>query len=108
MIHGLPFRLANIDDLIEALDECGCVGTYDLVYIPPKQKALRIKADTAFCFINFKSPANAASFASRSKIDQKTVSVFRARTQGFAANLKSHLNQCGRIENESSIRIFPN
>lgn len=111
MLSAVPFKLTSVDVLIEALNECGFAGTYDLVYIPPKQKAMRVKSDTAFCFVNFKSPHHAAAFVSKpdafaSHVSQQPISVSRAKCQGFTNNLKAHLKQCGKSDNSASLRMF--
>jgi len=111
MISNLPFQLTCIDMLIWALDQYGFAGTYDLVYIPPKQKAMRVRTDTAFCFVNFKSPEHAAWFVRQpggfaSQYSQEAPSVSRAKCQGFSENLKAHLKSCGKVDHSVSLRLF--
>jgi len=113
MINDLPYRLTSINKLVQALDDYGFGGTYDLVYIPPKQRAMRIKTDSAFCFVNFKAPKHAAAFVAKSDdLAAKGVAnpfcARRAKCQGYAENLKIHTQQCSKRERDKALRTFKN
>jgi len=111
MLSNLPPQYISMENLMEAFAESGFSGTYDLIYIPPRQKAKRVKSNTGFCFVNFTKPMHAAEFASKAEAFisdkvEKSVSVTRAQLQGFANNMRKHADQNGKLADETCLRAF--
>jgi hypothetical protein len=62
MLCDIPCRTTE-DILIQTLATLGFAGTYDLLYLPLKQRSSQHRGNLGYAFVNFKLPQDASRFA---------------------------------------------
>jgi hypothetical protein len=109
MIRNIPCRLKK-DEILADVDMLGFQGTYDFFYLPQDR---RHKSNLGYAFINFKFPADGASFVEKlrghrflgNSRSQKLADVFPAIIQGFEKNV-AHFYRTGAIRQGGDSRSF--
>jgi len=104
MIRNLPYSLTQ-QELLQAVDDAGCAGECDFLYLPHKFKEHK---NLGFAFVNFKDAEVASKFSAdwhhtyRFKMGSmhKPLNISAAAVQGRAANEKAaNSHKMGRVKN---------